>query len=67
MLSGWWGRLLLVGLTGVYIFGLVSAHNGTFLPPLEKKGRYIRAGSRHYIGGRGRRGFFIGGGFRSGK
>lgn len=67
MLSGWWGRGLLIALSGLYIFGLVSAWKGYFLPPAEKAGKHIRQDSKHYRGGRGYRGFFYGGGFGSGK
>lgn len=67
MLSSWWGKILLGILIVIYMFGLVAAHNGTFLPPLGKSGKYVRSGSRHYIGGRGYHGYRRGGGIGYGK
>jgi hypothetical protein len=67
MLSGWWGKLLLILLLGLFGFGAFAAYNGMFLPPLEKAKKHIRQDSKHYTGGRGYRGFFYGGGFSPGK
>ena len=67
MFRGWWGKVLLVILSGVFIIALIASWRGTFLTPLQKSGKHIRSGSRHYRSGRGRRGYYYGGGIRSGK
>ncbi len=66
MFKGWWGKFLLIVLTGVFTIALIASWKGTFLEPLGKSGRHIRSGSRQYSGTR-RRGYFFGGGIRSGK
>jgi len=67
VLSGWWGKFLLLVLSGVFVIGLLSSWQGSFLPPLAKAGKHIRQASKHYKGGRPYRGIGPGGGIGSGK
>ncbi|MFP4498286.1 MAG: hypothetical protein ACLFQV_08760 [Vulcanimicrobiota bacterium] len=68
MLTGWWGKILLVLMIGIFTLGLYFAHSGAMAIPVSQK-RHIRKDSKHYTTGttHRRRGFFIGGGFKSGK
>lgn len=71
MFRGWWGKILLVILFGVFSIAMIASWKGTYLPPLMKSGhhKHIRSGSKHYFygGTSGRRGATRGGGMRAGK
>lgn len=61
----WWGPLLLTAMGTFFIYNMITAYTGAAAPPLEKTGKHIRRGSHH--SGTRYRGFFFGGGHRSGK
>ena len=61
----WWGRILLVILGGFFLYSMYGAFAGTDIPPLGRTGKkHIRKGSKHTSHYRG---YYFGGGYRSGK